>query len=259
MGLLELALRGPVAAVKGFSLHRMTPEHGFEFRPMSTIGMLRESPLHADLKLGLSAPGDRFEVPVEGFVIDLVRADGELVEVQTGSFWPLRPKLERLLDRHRVRIVHPVAAERRVLRIDAEGVVLSQRRSPLKGKFLNVFEHLVSFPTLLSHPNFVLEVLLCREEHRRGPAPERGRRRKRDPGQRRLVEVLARLELRTPQDALGLLPVSDAETFSTASLARDLDCSQNLAQRFVYCLRALELVESAEKKGRTPLYRLCSA
>ena len=226
---------------------------------MSTIGTLRESPLHADLKHGLGGPGDRFEVPLEGFIIDLIRSDGELVEVQTGSFWPLRPKLEQLLDRYRMRVVHPIPAERRVVRVDADGVVLSQRRLALKGKFLDVFEHLVSFPTLLSHPNFVLEVLLCREEHLRGPAPARGRGRRHDPGQRRLVEVVSRLELQQPEDVLQLLPANSSESFSTASLARDLGCSQNLAQRFVYCLRALELIQVREKQGRTPIYSRCAA
>ena len=40
----------------------------------------------AAVKLALAQPGDRLEVPVGRFVIDLVRADGELVEVQTGGF-----------------------------------------------------------------------------------------------------------------------------------------------------------------------------
>ena len=47
------------------------------------------------------APGDRLEVPVGRFVIDLVRADGELVEVQTGGFSALGPKLDGLLDEYR--------------------------------------------------------------------------------------------------------------------------------------------------------------
>jgi len=51
--------------------------------------MLREGPLHAAIKAMLAAPGDRLEVPVDRFVIDLIRADGELVEVQTGGFGPL--------------------------------------------------------------------------------------------------------------------------------------------------------------------------
>ena len=65
------------------------------------IGVLREGPLHRELKALLAVPGDAFEVKVDGYVIDLVRASGELVEIQTGSFSPLRAKLDALLDRHR--------------------------------------------------------------------------------------------------------------------------------------------------------------
>ena len=76
---------------------------------MSGIGVLREGPLHAAVKDLLARPGDRAEVPFGRYVIDLVRADGELVEIQTGGFSPLGPKLDALLDGHRMRIVHPVA------------------------------------------------------------------------------------------------------------------------------------------------------
>ena len=46
---------------------------------MSGIGVMREGPLHAAVKELLARPGDRVEVPVGRFVIDLVRADGEPV------------------------------------------------------------------------------------------------------------------------------------------------------------------------------------
>src|SRR6516164_3799117 len=98
--------------------------------PVSSIGVLREGPLHAAIKATLAAPGDRFEVPIDGFVIDLVRADGELVEVQTGGFSALGRKLDALLDAHRFRIVYPVAAGRRIVRVDRDGEVASVRRSP---------------------------------------------------------------------------------------------------------------------------------
>jgi hypothetical protein len=70
---------------------------------VSSIGVLREGPLHAAVKAMLAAPGDRLEVLVDRLVIDLIRADGELVEVQTGGFGPLGAKLDALLDRHRFR------------------------------------------------------------------------------------------------------------------------------------------------------------
>ena len=223
---------------------------------MSGIGVLREGPLHAALKAWCARPGDRLEVPIGRFVIDLVRADGELVEIQTGSFSPLGPKLDALLDEHRMRIVHPVAAERRIVRVDDAGEVLSMRRSPRRDGALAVFDKLVSFPSLIAHPNLVVEVLLCREDHVRGPEPTRVRRRTKDPGERRLLEVLDRVELREPADALALLPTTLADEFSTRELAAALGCPNVLGQRVAYCLRALELVEPAGRRGRTPMHRL---
>jgi hypothetical protein len=221
---------------------------------MTGIGVMREGPLHAALKAWLARPGDRLEVPVGGFVIDLVRADGELVEIQTGSFSPLRSKMDALLDGYRVRIVHPIPSLRRIVRVDADGTVLSARRSPLQPGFFAVFEGLVSFPTLLSHPHLVVELLLCSEDHVRAPSPVRGRRYTRDPGERRLIEVLDRVELCGPSDLAALVP-APPDSFTTRELADAMGVSVPLAQKAAACLRALEVFEPAGKRGRAPLYR----
>lgn len=197
--------------------------------------MLREGPLHAAVKAMLAAPGDRLEVPVDRFVIDLIRADGELVEVQTGGFGPLGAKLDALLDRHRFRIVHPVAAARRIVRVDEHGEVLSIRRSPKCGTVVEVFEKLTVFPSLLTHPNLTVEVLLLGEDHIRAAGPVIVRRRTRDPGAR---------HRRSHSAPASWLPL--------------LGCSMQLAQRTAYCLRAINIIEAGGKRGRTPLHRRIS-
>lgn len=108
---------------------------------------MREGPLHVAVKALLAKAGDRLEVPLDRFVIDLVRADGELVEVQTGGFGALGTKLDALLDEHRFRVVHPVAAERRIARLDGHGEVASVRQSPRRATALEVFDKLVAFPS----------------------------------------------------------------------------------------------------------------
>ena len=228
---------------------------GREDGVVSDIGVLREGPLHAAVKALLARPGDRAEVKVGRFVIDLVRADGELVEVQTGGFTPLGPKLDALLDAHRMRIVHPIAAERRIVRVDAHGEVLSARRSPVKGGPLAIFERLVTFPSLLAHPNLVLELLLCAEDHVRAPEPKRGRRFLRDPGERRLREVVGRIEPRTPADALARVHVPPAP-FTNRDLADALPCPPRLAERITYCLRHMGALEAAGKRGRAALFTM---
>jgi hypothetical protein len=220
------------------------------------IGVLGEGPLHAAVKELLAQPGDRLEVAVGRFVIDLVRADGELVEIQTGGFGKLGRKLDALLDEHRMRIVHPVAAERRIVRVDDHGEVLASRRSPKRATAVEVFDKLVAFPALLTHPNLTIEVLLLREDHIRGPEPTRVRRRTRDPGQRRLVGLVDRVTLRTADDVLALLPALPSEPFSTREFAALVSCNTVLAQRTLYCLRTIGLVEAAGKRGRAPLHAL---
>src|SRR5206468_1221980 len=93
------------------------------------IGTLNEGALHAQLKNWYQRPGDRLERVVDGFVVDLVRG-GLLVEIQTGSFAPLRHKLEQLTRQHRVRLVAPLPLVRRIIRLSDEGELLSARRSP---------------------------------------------------------------------------------------------------------------------------------
>ena len=204
----------------------------------------------------LAGPGDRFEVPVGRFVIDLVRADGELVEVQTGGFSPLGPKLDALLDDYRFRIVYPVPAERRIVRVDEQGEVLSARRSPKRPDVVEIFDKLVAFPSLLTHPHLTIEVWLLREDHVRGVEVTRGRRFRRDPGARHLVDVLERIELRDPDDILRALPALPPGPFSTRELATLLGCSLPLARRTAYCLRMMGIIDAAGKRGRTPLHCL---
>lgn len=223
--------------------------------PVSGIGVLREGPLHAAIKATLAAPGDRLEVPIGGYVIDLVRADGELVEVQTGGFSALGRKLDALLDTHRFRIVYPVAAERRIVRVDGDGEITSVRRSPKRASVVEVFDKLVAFPSLLTHPHLTIEVLLLREDHVRGGRPERMGRRTRDPGERRLIDVLGRVEVRESGDVVRMLPALPPDPFSTRELATLLGCSVLLAQRTAYCLRMMGVIEATGKRGRTPLHR----
>ena len=99
-------------------------------------------------------------------------------------------------------------------------------------------------------------MLLLREDHIRRPQPTVLRGRTRDPGERRLVDVLERIVLRTPQDIVAVLPALPSEPFSTRELADRLGCGTVLAQRTVYCLRSIGIVDPAGKRGNAPLYAL---
>ncbi|MCS6910269.1 MAG: hypothetical protein NZM11_06845 [Anaerolineales bacterium] len=118
---------------------------------MPHIGTLRESHLHAALKQYYAQPGDVFESPVAGFVADIVRGN-LVIEIQTANFSPLKRKLPQLLQTHRLRLVHPIAVEKWIVRMDAAGRALSRRKSPRRGCLEHIFLELVSLPELAANP-----------------------------------------------------------------------------------------------------------
>ena len=240
------------------------PDEPLPSTPPPHIGTLNEKPLHEALKRWLAAPGDRCEVRVGRYVVDLVR-DDEWIEIQTRHFAALKTKLPRLLAReenddhaHTLRLVYPLPVEKWIVRLDADGVMpLSRRRSPKHGTLADVFAELVYIPTLIAHPRFVLDVLCIQEEEARRFDARRGWRRK---GwvthERRLLAVLERHTFTAPVDLLALLPADLPVPFTTTELAAALGRSRRLAQQMVYTLRALDLIAADGKRGRAVLYRL---
>ena len=224
---------------------------------MPRIGTLREKPLHASLKRWYAQPGDGVEVPIDGFVVDLVR-DELLIEVQTRGFSSMKQKTITLLDLgHHLRIVHPIPIDKWIVKVDADGAVLDRRRSPRHGNPTDVFAELVSFPDLLAHPHLEVEVLLTIEEEYRRHTPNRSWRRK---GwtvvERRLIEVVDTVLLRHSEDLAGLLPDDLPETFTTADLAEKLGRPRRAAQQMAYCLRKVGAIVAVGKDGNAVLYRV---
>lgn len=221
----------------------------------SHIGTLNEKPLHAALKDYYALPGDRFEVPLEGFHIDLVR-DELLVEFQTGNFGAMKRKLAALLANHRVRLVHPIAVEKWIAKVDGEGNVISRRRSPKRGCVDDVFAELIYLPALLASENFSLEVLMIREEELRRHDRRKWRRDGWATAERRLIDVVNRWVFDQPADLADLLPGDLPEEFTTADIATALGKPLSIAQKMVYCLRHSGTLTITGKQGRSALYRL---
>ena len=221
------------------------------------IGTLRERPLHASLKRWYAEPGDRTEVAVDGYVIDLVRGD-MLIEVQTRGLSSARHKVAALLGRgHRLRVISPIAVDTWIVKFDADGGVLSRRRSPRHGVPSDVFAELVSVATLLADPRLEFELALIEMEERRFHAPDGPWRRKGwTVEERRLIEVVGTLPLRGVADLAALLPAGLPERFTTADLATRLGRPRRAAQQMAYCLRLADAIVPVGKRRRDLEYRV---
>jgi hypothetical protein len=222
------------------------------------LSTYREGSLHATLKALYARPGHRVEEKVAGYVVDVV-SDDELIEIQTASFASAARKLRGLVAEHRIVLVHPIAVERWLVRVDADGAITSRRRSPKRGIGLDLFRELTALPELVAHPNFRIELAMIREEEIRGPVPDGVRYRYARDWQRidrRLVEVVGIVRVNTPADLLELLPPGLPSPFTTADIAAAARRPRSLAARATYCLEKSGAARNAGKRGRLTLFEV---
>ncbi len=220
------------------------------------IGTLAEKSLHAGLKEWYAQPGDQFEVSVAGFVIDIVR-DDLLIEIQTANFSAMKRKLGKLLQNHRIHMLHPVAQEKWIVRQSKNGSQHSRRKSPKRGRVEDIFNELIYIPHLLSHPNLSLELLLTQEEQLlRNDGKGSWRRKRWSIHDRRLLQVVEQHSFSTLADLLTLLPPTLPQPFTNVNLAVELNCPPRLAQKITYTLRHAGALDIAGKQGRALLYEV---
>lgn len=190
--------------------------------PTQSIGVMKEKPLHAILKWWLDDNPAHHEIPLPcGKVADIY--DGTAVtEVQTGSFSPLRKKLEVLLPEYPVTVVHPLVRRKYLSWIDpATGATTEPRRSPRVGSFTDGGKELVYLLPLLGHPNLTVRlVLMDAQEQRVADGWGNGGKR----GSHRAVllplSVEDTLTLRDPADYAALIPAALPQEFTAQQFGK---------------------------------------
>ncbi len=222
-----------------------------------------ETSLHRQLKEIYAEDGvdAQIEKPLGNYRIDVVR-NGELIEIQHGSLAAIRSKVASLLKKHRVRVVKPIVARKRLIKQTRRGgKVVSRRLSPKKGTILDLFHELIYFTRIFPHRNLTLEAPLVEVEEWRFPG--HGRRRWRRKGDQqvedqKLVRIERVYDFRTAADFLQLMPADLPLTFDTGHLAEGLGIDRSDAQRIAYCQRHIGAFHEVGKRGNARLYRTCA-
>lgn len=218
------------------------------------IGTLREKSLHASLKDWYKQSGDLLETEVDGYVVDILRGE-TLIEFQTKNFSSIKPKLEALTQSHPVHLVHPIAKTKWIVRVDKAGKELSRRRSPKRGKLVDIFSELVYIPKVCREEKFTFEaVLIEAEEIWKDDGKGSWRRKGWSIADRQLVSVISSRRFHCPSDYAKLFPDALPDEFSNADVANLLKIRPRLTQKMTYTLRAMGTIEFLRKNGRANIY-----
>ena len=211
------------------------------------ININNEKSLHSSIKQWYAMPGDRLEVKVDKYIIDLVREDS-LIEIQTRNFSAIGNKLRALVVYNKVRLVHPIAIEKYIVTIDDSDKEITRRKSPKKGKLVDLFDELIRIPDLMAEDNFILEILMTKEEEIRCKDGKGSWRRK---GisivDRKLIEVVEKVTFKEGKDFLRFLPEDLPGNFTNKDLAKILKITVYKARKVTYCLRKMKIIKEIGK------------
>ena len=219
---------------------------------------MNESSLHRKLKYQYAGKGGKTEVSTGEYVADGRRKDGEYIEVQTGSFGPLKDKVKELAASGSVRIIHPVAVKKTIEVYKPGspfGAMLYRRKSPLKGSPWDIFDALLSAPLLPLIKGLSIEVVLADILEKRIKDGKGSWRRK---GislyDKELAACHESVLLKKPADYLRFIPFKKKEEFTSSLLAVREKISVNTARKALYVLTKTGVVKRKGKKGNAWVY-----
>lgn len=228
--------------------------------PGGGVGTLGERTLHATLKYYFAPNEANHECAVGPYVADILRPDGEIIEVQTRGFHRLRDKLELFLQQHPVRVVYPVAATKWLVWVQPEtGECTPKRKSPKRGSPQELFNELYWIKPYLTHPNLRLTVMLVDiEEYRLRTGWSEDGKRGSTRVERIPVALRGQLDIEKPGDYTMLLaPVQQPFTAKDYKAATGL--SLHAARTAMNLLCHVGVLEKSGRSGRQQLYKSTKA
>jgi hypothetical protein len=179
-----------------------------------------------------------------------------MIEVQTGSFGPLKKKIPSLLLQGPVRIVHPIILRKTIETRDLGGAMLRRRLSPRKGSAWDLFDALIHAPELPLLRGLSVELVLVDAlEIRVLDGKGSWRRRGASIADRSITARHETLVINAPREYLLFLPFNAGEAFTTKSLGEKAGISPDTARKALYVLTRIGIAERVGKEGNAYVYR----
>lgn len=221
-----------------------------------SIGTNNETSLHSQIKKLYAGSNGIMEACVDGSIIDIVK-DDILIEIQTKNFSALGKKIAKLVDNHKIRVVHPIGETKWIITTDKDGKQLRKRKSPKNGELIDLFDELVSIPKFMNESNFSLEIIMIElNEIRCSDGKGSWRRKGVSIKDRELIKINSSVLFNSKEDFLNFIPENIPENFTCKTFSECSGIQAHKARKALYCMKKMELVRECGKKGNAIIYTI---
>lgn len=216
------------------------------------INTWNESSLHEQLKNIFCNENGRTEVEVQGSICDIVFNDNSIIEIQTKKISALQKKLEKLLVRHRVKVIFPISIETMLYTYDVHNNLKFKRKSPKKGSMYDIFQELFGIWHLIENENLSITILFIKtSEIRTDDGNGSWRRKGISISNRMLDSIESSIELCGIASYAHFIPESVPTIFTTQDLKNiGIKKQANAMVWVLNKLNVIELIDSTQKPYR---------
>lgn len=241
------------------------------------IGTLGEKQMHAAIKRFICPDEECHEILIDGsegfipsndetegktkkrrFVADILN-NNTIYEIQTGSFSPLKNKIQWILDNtsYNIVVIHPIAETKWVSYINkTSGRIENRKKSPRKGKFTDVANDLYFLRDFMKSPRFSLVLLMMEaEEYRKNVASEKARRPRYRKYEMIPISLLRTYIFKSVEDYKIFIPDGLGEPFTVKEYSSKSKICGKDAYSIVRTLCHIGLLEECGKKGRAAAFQ----
>ena len=219
------------------------------------FGTLAEKRLHAVIKKYLCEDEACHEVGVAGtrFVSD-IRIGNDVIEVQTGSFFPMKKKIAHYLEKTdlTVTVVHPIAVTRWMSWVDPETTEISPRKKVRGEAPSELLPELYYLSEHLGNPRLHFRLLLLEvQDFRVLNGWSKDRKKGSCRYERMPLALVGEQSFGTPLDFSVFLPEALPDHFTVKDFSTHSKLRGRKSYSAVRALASLGLIEQAEPIGRS--------
>ncbi len=223
------------------------------------IGTLKEKRLHQILKKFIEDDESMHEIQIGPYVADILR-ENEIIEIQTGCFYPMKEKLKYYLEKtaFSVNIVRPLPYIKWCVWLDPEsGEIRSRKKSNKKTLPKDIMRDWLFISDFLGNERLKITFLLLEEEEYRllcGWSADKKRGSKRF--QMMPIGLIEEKIYSKAEDYVEFLPKDLGETFTASEYMKAAGVRSYGGYSALKILCKLGLIEkSDEKRGKSFLYK----